>query len=91
MRCQGCGVDKDPAVPEVYPFPDECRLTTNPIPPFFQLDCQDYEGKKESKTVTVCHRCFSKLDPDMWIARGHWESINPVVPFDHLLATRGPG
>ena len=34
--------------------------------------------------VIVCHECFKKLDPDMWISENYWININPSIPFDKL-------
>lgn len=83
MQCQSCGVDKDPNTLEVYPYPETERLTTSPIRPLLELWCEP-SGSKKWKEVTVCHHCFHRLDPDMWISQHCWESLSPVVPFDAL-------
>lgn len=83
-KCQGCGVQKDPKVFETYPYPEEERLCTNPITPLFSIDCQDYDFHGDWRIAVFCHECFHKLDPDMWISRRCWESLNPVVPFLEL-------
>lgn len=38
----------------------------------------------EFRFVIVCHQCFDKLDPDMWISDGCWEGISPRVPYEAL-------
>jgi hypothetical protein len=89
MKCQGCGVDKDPAVLEVYPYPEEEKLCDEPIEPLLEIHCQGREfGKDPFRKVVVCHHCFSKLDVDMWISPRCWESLNPVVPFEQLELLR---
>ena len=86
MQCQSCGVDKDPSVYELYPYPESERICDDPVPPLFDIDCQPYDFGKghQWKKVTVCHHCFEKLDPDMWISRKCWEKLNPLIPFDNL-------
>jgi hypothetical protein len=88
MKCHGCGVEKDETVSEVYPYPDDNITQEKPIKPFMQLDCEgvDEEGDDSGtvKSVTVCHGCFHRLQPDMWISQRCWESLNPVVPFEEL-------
>jgi hypothetical protein len=90
MKCYGCSVEKDLNILEVYPWPEDDRLCTDPIDPLMVLECQ---GKSERngpngewcwKAVVVCHACFRKLDPDMWIGENCWISINPRIPFDDL-------
>lgn len=85
LKCQACGVEKDPTVLETYPFPEDGIFDDEPIAPFFELDCQDYDfGKGPFKQVRMCHNCFHKSDPDMWISREGWESLKPIVPFTDL-------
>jgi len=83
MKCHGCGVEKDPSVKEVYPYPSD-GLTDDPMEPLITFDCSVSPGGGGWKMVIVCHECFHRLDPDMWICQSIWESINPVVPFDSL-------
>jgi hypothetical protein len=89
-NCFGCGVEKDTSTLEFYPYPDEDGITDEPIEPFFILDCQgpiitnDPDGYCEFRMVVVCHTCFHKLEPDMWISKGCWEVINPVIPYEKL-------
>ena len=83
-KCQGCGAEKDPAVLEVYPHPED-HITDRPISPFFSLDVEDWNLLDGPfRTCRVCHECFHKLEPDMWISSKGWDSINPVVPFKDL-------
>lgn len=89
MKCYGCGIDKDLSKDEVYPYPEEDRLTTDPVPPLFVFECQsearEPEGGSCYRAVVVCHECFHKLDPDMWIGEAScWRPLNPVVPFEKL-------
>ena len=90
MRCFGCDVEKDTEVLEVSPFAEEDGLTDEPIDPLMVLDCQgppipnDPNNYSEFRMVVVCHACFHKLSPDMWIGKTCWETINPKVPYDKL-------
>lgn len=94
MKCHGCGIEKDPAVHESYPYPDDGIITNEPVEPLFHVDCapgSDSEPcatKQPWRTVTVCHHCFHRLSPDMWIDQRVWESINPATPFSDLPALR---
>ena len=90
IKCHGCGIEKDMSVLELYPFPEEDRNCDDPVPPIFKLDCKPWEPYKEFgwKKVSVCHICFSKLDPDMWISSRCWNSINPITPFEELPALK---
>ena len=82
IKCQACGTDKDMEAREVYPFPDD-GITDSPIEPIFTLDCEDAKNFL-FRTAKVCHACFHKLNPDLWISRRCWESLNPVTNFDDL-------
>ena len=90
MRCFGCDVEKDTEVLEISPFAEEDGLTDEPIDPLMVLDCQgpripnDPNNYSEFRMVVVCHACFHKLSPDMWIGKTCWETINPKVPYDKL-------
>lgn len=84
MKCHGCGVEKDPAVKEVYPFPEDNIVTDRPIQPLHELDCEPTDDALPWKRVTVCHGCLHRLEPDMWISQQCWESLNPVVRFSEL-------
>lgn len=86
MQCWGCGQEKDTKMLEVYPHPEDERLTDEPIPPLFVIDCQpgEKEEDKRFRVVVVCHQCFHTLDVDMWISSNCWESLNPKVIFENL-------
>lgn len=82
-RCLACGVEKDPAVMEYFPY--DCGIDqTEPIEPLFAIDCQPTHYGEDWRRVTVCHACFHKLGPDMWIAQAHWEALDPKVTFKEL-------
>lgn len=86
MKCLACGIEKDPDALEVYPFPEEAAVCDDPISPLMGLDCQPAELGKglQWKRVIVCHLCFHKLAPDMWISRRCWDSLDPVTPYEQL-------
>lgn len=87
LKCHCCSVEKDPSILEIYPFPDDGIVDDEPIPPFFDLDVQpegDIKGGGTWKRATVCHSCFHKLEPDMWISEKIWMSMNPSTPFIDL-------
>ena len=84
MKCLSCGVEKDPNILETYAWEDDCLTTEETISPLIgELDCQSNDGKIWKKVI-VCHQCFHKLEPDMWISEGMWRALNPVVPFENL-------
>lgn len=84
VKCHGCGVEKDPAIFEIYPFPEDHIVIDKPIQPFFDLDCEPNDRNDDWKLVKVCHGCFHKLDPDMWISQRCWEVITPITAFADL-------
>jgi hypothetical protein len=90
MRCFGCDVEKDIKVLEASPFAEEDGLIDELIDSLMVLDCQgspipnDPNNYSEFRMVVVCHECFHKLSPDMWISKACWEAINPKVPYDKL-------
>lgn len=91
IQCNGCGVVKNMDVLETYPYQDDDYGFSRPIDPIFTLDCSPHKSFQDSsphennwKRVYVCHECFHKLEPDMWISQTCWESINPVVKFEDL-------
>lgn len=85
MNCLGCGAEKDTEVQEPYPYPEDERLCDGPISPLFVLECQPNESKELGwRMAVVCHECFKKLDPDMWISENCWISLNPKTPFKDL-------
>lgn len=40
----------------------------------------------EWKKIHVCKKCFEKIEPDldMWTCQEHYESWNPITPYDKL-------
>jgi hypothetical protein len=82
QRCLACGAEKDRGVKETYPYPDDGIITDEQIEPLMNVDCQ---GRGDDwRVVTVCHACFHKLNPDMWINEHGWRSLNPITPFEQL-------
>lgn len=92
MRCFGCDIEKDIDIKEASPFAEEDGLTDKPIPPLQVLDCQgpsipnDHHNydEYEFRMVVICHTCFHKLSPDMWISENCWKQINPTIPYEKL-------
>lgn len=83
MKCHGCGSEHDTDIKEMY---EGDRLANDvPIEPLFVLCALNYseDGNKGRKAV-VCHKCFDKLNVDMWISDGCWRGINPVTPYESL-------
>ena len=83
-RCLACGAHKAKGAQEVYPYPADDYFDNDPIPALFELDCQSNETRSEFRIVTVCHECFHKLLPDMWISSDMWKELNPITPFEQL-------
>lgn len=88
LKCLACGIEKDMQVKEVYPHEGD-HLISDPIDPLMELDCQgdelnDGTGYSDFRRVLVCHGCFHKLSPDMWISKAGWESLSPITPFNEL-------
>jgi len=86
QKCQACGIEKDSGVKEVYPYPDDGIVDHEPIDPFFTLDCQgpSIDGVTAWRSATVCHDCFHRLNPDMWISERCWQALRPVISFEQL-------
>jgi len=90
MNCQGCGAERDSVKQYLYPYPDDGIDTSEPISLLFKLDCQgppipDHpQGYSEYRTALVCHSCFHRLEPDMWISEACWKRLSPVVPYEKL-------
>jgi hypothetical protein len=80
MKCLACGVFKEIAAKELYPYPDDGVVSDEPIEPLFVLDCQGTEWR----VVIVCHQCLHRLDPDLWISDRCWAALNPITPFERL-------
>lgn len=86
VKCMGCGVKKDRNQLEVYQWPEEERLCTDPLPPLLEVDAEPWDDveTKDWRRATVCHSCWRKLDADMWISSRCWKKLNPVTPFEDL-------
>lgn len=84
MNCHGCGAEKDPAVPELYPFPDDHIVTDRPIRPIHTLEVEPTNEDADWRHADVCHACLHRIQPDMWINQEIWEDISPTTPFAQL-------
>jgi hypothetical protein len=90
MQCLGCGVEKDPAQKELYPYVADGLDCGAPISPLLAIDCQgpripnDPNRYSEFRAVLVCHSCFHKLEPDMWVTAEGWLKLNPLFPYEKL-------
>lgn len=81
MKCLACGIEKDVSRLEYYPYKELC--SEDPISPILiGLECECNDGR--IRLVNVCHECFHKLDPDMWINEEEWKSINPITEINEL-------
>jgi hypothetical protein len=87
MKCLACGAKKDINVKEFYPYSED-GFIDDPVPPLLALDCEPWEEITEAdrkwRRVLVCHECFHKLSPDMWISSQCWAGLSPVTPFGEL-------
>jgi len=89
MKCLACGVEKDPAQKELYPY-DDGQVQDEPIAPLYRLDVQGPAipnhpmGYSEYRETVVCHECFHRLEPDMWISEECWKRLSPVTPYNLL-------
>lgn len=89
MNCLACGVEKDPAQKEMYPY-DGVLDREEPVAPLHSLDVQGPAipshplGYSEYRKTVVCLECFHRLEPDMWISQEGWESLNPLTPYNQL-------
>lgn len=70
---------------EISPYHEEDVICDSPIPPLSVIECSAKNNHLDvCKIVVVCHECFHKLQPDIWIGEEHWEGIDPVISFDKL-------
>jgi len=81
MKCFACRAERDPHGRAMYPYPEDYIDTEKSVPQLLVLEC---EGEAEFRVAVVCHDCFHKLDPDMWVSKRCWESLRPHVPYDQL-------
>lgn len=77
LNCFGCGVSKDTAVLESYPYDDDNLNTEKPGVPMLTLDCDE-------KAAVVCYDCFHRIQPDMWIDEACWQAHEPEIPYERL-------
>jgi hypothetical protein len=89
-RCYGCGVEKDMNVLESSPWAKEDHLTDQPIPPLSVLEIEPDADDADWRIGVVCHECFHKLSPDMWISESCWKRIDPRVPLTDLPFNTDP-
>jgi hypothetical protein len=98
MTCMACGVEKDTATEEIYPFPDDGIVVDRPVAPLFAIECQgplltsNADGTvttSDWRVVVVCHRCLHRLSPDVWISDEIWAAIDPATPFAALPRPAG--
>lgn len=80
-RCLACAVEKVATFKEIYPYPNDGIIDDEPIEALITLDCQ---GEQDWRVASVCHECFHKLQPDMWISEACWSALDPVTPFVQL-------
>ena len=67
-------------------------LTDDAIEPILLIECQGEDFYKDPfKMCIVCHNCFERLDPDMWISPSGWQSLNPIIKFEDLPLVDGDG
>lgn len=80
MICSSCGIKKDPEIKEIYPFPDDGIVDDKAIGPLIRIKVAGHPFR----IASVCHQCFHKLDPDMWISQAQWESEPRRIVFENL-------
>jgi len=81
--CSACGIKKEMCVLEKYQYQNDGIVTDEPILPLLELDCQSNNGR-EFRRVSLCHVCFHKVLPDMWMSQRGWELLNPIIHFNDL-------
>lgn len=87
-KCLACGIEKNRQHKEIYPYAGY-GIVEVPIDPLMELDCQgdpfnDGSGQSDFRKVLVCHPCFHRLSPDMWISKECWEALKPITPYVDL-------
>lgn len=86
-KCLACGIEKDIRSEEIYPYEKDCIPTEIPIQPLFEIECQSDTDNTDFRIVIICHNCYHKVQPDMWMSQGEWESLNPITNFNNLFKT----
>lgn len=89
MKCHSCGVEKDMEALETSPHAEDDCLCDDPIPPLLGVDCEPDGVLAKWRTAKVCHECFHRLQPDMWIDERCWLGLNPVTRYADLPEKRG--
>lgn len=79
--CYACGMRKNLEQLEIYAY-ESPPVTSEPIKPLMVIPVVDNEAPV--RATIVCHACVHKIDPDMWIGKDNWASLEPVVPFSLL-------
>jgi len=83
IRCLACGTEKN--LDELEIFPHEDMLTQDePIQALVTIECQSNDDPADFRIAIVCHDCYFKLEPDMWISEACWLEINAITPFSVL-------
>lgn len=81
VNCFACGIEKDMDILESSEFNPDFGYTNQLRAPIFVLDV---DGPNEFRQTLVCHTCFIKLDPDMWISKKCWDTLNPKIQYHKL-------
>lgn len=68
----------------MYAYPDQGLCDDEPVDPIVELEVQPDVRGDPYRECRVCHNCFFRLSPDMWIGENCWRKLNPVVPFSDL-------
>jgi len=83
--CLACGIEKDMNIKEMYPYSDDSIDTEEPVSPLFKdFECQSDTDHSDFRLVTICHKCWHRVQPDMWMSQREWESLNPITNFNDL-------
>lgn len=81
MICHCCGAERDMSVKAVYPYHEQDHIVDHPIDPLMEMDV---DSSTASKRALMCHECFHKIGPEMWILEEHWAALNPKTAFADL-------
>jgi hypothetical protein len=84
QKCQACGIEKDTSLKEVYPYTGDRIVVREPIEPLIEIECEGSINGDDWRIATMCHACWHKLDPDLWISEDCWLSLHPITPFEQL-------
>jgi len=83
-KCLSCGVEKDINSLEVYPYEGDCIITDEPVQPLIDIECQSVIDHTDFRLASICHSCFHKVQPDMWMSAAEWKSLKPNTAFSDL-------